>query len=531
MTDIAKIETLLAAGNIAGAAAIAEQAIGEGTRTPMLLNLAAWRREEDGDFAGALALLEQARLLVPGDPSIDTALGTVLRKEGRIDAAIAAFDTVLARHPGYAVAWLERGFAFDAANRFAPAANSFRQAVGLDPNLAPAFAGLAWIAAVQGDHEKVGDYADRALAIDPRDATAHSAIAHSEIEQGLADIATSRLRSLLGRGDLPPARRLIALGLLGDALDRRGATDEAFAAWQEANAVFLSLNARQYRNQPTHRSFVEHILAQVRGLAPMVRLPAASTATMPRRHIFLLGYPRSGTTLVENILASADDVDAIEEQPTLNEAAEAFLLDDNGLSRLASLDAASIETFRQSYWARVEQAGVVPDGRVLVDMDPLKSVQLPLIARLFPDARIVIMRRDPRDVVWSCFRRSFAPSTATIEFTDIERIARHYAAVMELIEACQETMPINVHIVSHDRLVADFDTETAVLCEFVGIEWSERLREFSRTAQRRGVATASAPQVRRGLFNANGDWRRYARHLEAAMPILQPWIERFGYAP
>lgn len=527
MTDIAKIEPLLAAGDIAGAAAIAEQAIGEGTRTPILLNLAAWRREEDGDFAGARGLLEQARLLVPGDPSIDTALGTVLRKEGRIDAAIAAFDAVLAYHPGYAVAWLERGFAFDAANRFAPAADSFRQAAGLDPRLAPAFAGLAWIAAVQGDHEKVGDYADRALAIDPYDTTAHSAIAQSEIEQGLADTAISRLRSLLGRSDLPSNKRLIALGLLGDALDRLGATDEAFAAWQEANAVFLSLNARQYRDQPTHCAFVEHILAQVRALAPTARQPA----TIPHRHIFLLGYPRSGTTLVENILASAENVDAIEEQPTLNDAAEFFLLDDGGLARLAGLDAAAIEGFRQAYWSRVEQAGVIPASRVLVDMDPLKSIQLPLIAKLFPEAGVVIMRRDPRDVVWSCFRRSFAPSTATLEFTDIERIARHYAAVMELIEASRKTMPIDVHIVSHDRLVADFDAETAALCAFVGIEWSERLREFSGTARRRGVATASASQVRRGLFNANGGWRPYARYFETAMPILRPWIERFGYAP
>jgi tetratricopeptide (TPR) repeat protein len=531
MTDITKIEPLLAAGDIAGAAAIAEQAIGEGTRTPMLLNLAAWRREEDGDFAGARDLLEQARLLAPGDPSIDTALGTVLRKEGRIDAAIAAFDAVLARHPGYAVAWLERGFAFDAANRFAPAADSFRQAAGLDPSLAPAFAGLAWIAAVRGNHMEVGDYADRALAIDPFDATAHSAIAQSEIEQGLADTAASRLRSLLGRSDLPPTKRLIALGLLGDALDRLGATDEAFAAWQEANAVFLSLNARQYRDQPTHRTFVEHVHAQVGTLGSIKQRPALSTAGLPRRHVFLLGYPRSGTTLVENILASADDVDAIEEQPTFSDAAEAFLLDDHGLSRLADLDAASIEPFRRAYWARVAQAGVVPAGRVLVDMDPLKSIQLPLIANLFPDARIVIMQRDPRDVVWSCFRRSFAPSTATLEFTNIERIARHYSSTMELIEACRATMPITVHTVSHDRLVADFDTETAALCAFVGIEWSDRLREFSRTAQRRGVATASAPQVRRGLFNANGGWRRYSRYLEAAMPVLQPWIERFGYSP
>lgn len=532
MADIAAIQRLLADGDIAQAAAIAVQALCNGAQDPMLLNLAAWRCEENGDFAGARMLLEQARAFAPGDLSIETALGTVLRKEGRIDEAISTFDAVLARYPGYAVAWLERGFALETANRFAPAAESYRQAAGLDPNLGPAFAGLAWTAAIQGEAHLVGEYAARALAIDPGDATAHCAIAQSEIEQGMAEIALARLRPLVARADLPPNKRIIALGLLGDALDRLGATDEAFAAWRDANATFLALNAPRYGGQPTHLMFVDHILSEVRRLGPSACRPAVAAPTAaPRRHVFLLGYPRSGTTLVENILASADDVDAIEEQPTLNAAAEAYLLPAGGLSRLARLDTAAVDRFRGAYWSRVEQAGIVPSGRVLVDMDPLKSLHLPLIARLFPDARIVVMRRDPRDIVWSCFRRTFAPSTATFEFTDIERIARHYAAVMELIEACCETMPLNMHILSHDRLVEDFDGETAALCRFVGIPWSAALREFSGTARRRGVATASAAQVRQGLFNANGGWRRYAKYFEAAMPILRPWIERFGYPP
>lgn len=472
MPDIAAIERLLADGDIPQAAAIAVQALRHGAQDPVLLNLGAWRCEEIGDFAGARMLLEQARAFTPWDPSIETALGT-------------------------------------------------------------AFAGLAWTAAIQGETQLVGEYADRALAIDPGDATAHIAIAQSEIEQGMAEIALARLRPLLARADLPPDKRIVALGLLGDGLDRLGATDEAFAAWRDANATFLALNAPRYGGQPTHLMFVDHILSEVRRLGPSACRPAlaAPIAAGPRRHIFLLGYPRSGTTLVENILASADNVDAIEEQPTLTEAAEAYLLPAGGLSRLARLDMAAADRYRGAYWSRVEHAGIVPSGRVLVDMDPLKSLHLPLIARLFPDARIVVMRRDPRDIVWSCFRRTFAPSAATFEFTDIERIARHYATVMELIEACCETMPLNMHILSHDRLVEDFDGETAALCRFVGIPWSAALREFSGTARRRGVATASAAQVRQGLFNANGGWRRYAKYFEAAMPILRPWIERFGYPP
>ena len=234
--------------------------------------------------------------------------------------------------------------------------------------------------------------------------------------------------------------------------------------------------------------------------------------------------------MVENILASLPDTTALEERPTLGDADRELLVDQDGMTRLATLGQAEAKHFRDAYWAKVAASTAMPPtGGMFVDMDPLKATRLPAISRLFPSARILIMRRDPRDVVWSCFHTNFALTNATYEYTDLERTARHYDAMMRLTELCLRRLPLAAHIVRYDRIVQDFDAETKHLCAFVGMPWSVELRNFDRTALARGVATASAAQVRKPLYDGTRQWERYAKYLAPVMPILQPWIERYGF--
>jgi hypothetical protein len=149
---------------------------------------------------------------------------------------------------------------------------------------------------------------------------------------------------------------------------------------------------------------------------------------------------------------------------------------------------------------------------------------LPLIARLFPSAKIVMIRRDPRDVVWSCFRRTFVFSQVVYEFTSLARAARHYSATMRLIQRCLDTLPLTSHILDYEDLVRDFDWTTRRLCEFSGLAWSADLRNFGATARARSVKTASANQVRGHLFDGSGQWRNYADKLQPVMPMLTRWI-------
>ena len=532
----AKIERALAGNAIAQAAKLAETALSQGDVDPMILNLVAWRREESGDYAGAHRLLRQALAMAPGDPLILGAIGAVLRKEGSLDEAAAVLDQAIAAAPLHAATWLERGYVFDALRSWTEARASYERALALDPMLAPALAKLADGAAKDGDAQTGRRLADRALAIDPREPTALCAMATIDIEGRDGASAEARMTALLKttvKGD----DRTRAFTLLGDALDRQDRTREAFAAYGRAQRNFRSLYARDLSpkpDRPSHRSFIEAIATQVRdaGLQPGVVDTSEGleeVAGAARRHVFLLGYPRSGTTLVENVLASAPDVVALEERDTLVDTDEVLVANDGTMPALDTLETATISALRAAYWQRVTTMAGDVRGKTFVDMNPFNGIKLPIIARLFPNARILIMRRDPRDIVLSCYRINFTPSTAAWAFSDLEETARHYDALMRLTELCRESLPLAFHEVRYDRLVSEFEQTVRELATFLELPWTEDFRQFDRTAQTRGVRTASATQVRRGLFDGRGQWRRYAEELAPVLPILAPWVERYGF--
>lgn len=526
-----QIDAALGRGDVASAAALAESALAGGQDDPMLLNLAAWRREEARDYDGARALLDRALAKVPDDPTIIAAIGTVLRKQGRYAEALKMLDRATALAPDYMVPWLERGYAFDAAASLHRASESFARAIALDPHSAAALSGYASVAARLGDFAVARAHAERALALDAVDSTALGVIAAADLDAGDSAAAITRLESLLARGDLGEEERIVMLTLLGDALDKQDARTEAFAAWGAAKAGFATLHARHFAvRAETDLQVVERLIAELEATsasdwaAPGIRAVPNEAA----QHGFVLGFPRSGNTLAENVLASAPGVATLEEAPTTFDSDEAFLTRAGGLARLASLEAEGTHAFRAAYWSRVSALGLDVAGKAFVDSDPLKSVKLPVMAKLFPNARVMLLLRDPRDIVLSCFRINFAANPATYEYCSLEGIARHYDAVMRLVTLSMERLPVNVQIVRYADLVTDFDTVTKGMCAFLGVPWSASMREFDRTARARNVGTASVAQVRKGLFNGTGQWRRYERQLESVLPILAPWLEKFG---
>lgn len=519
------IDAALARGDVASAVALARSALAAGDPDPFVRNLVAWQMANSGDAVAAEQLVRAGLQTPPHDPGLLSTLGLALRRQLRLSEALQACDAAIAIAPDYAVAWLERGFALHQGNALRLADASYRRAAALDPAQAGAFAGVAAIAAAQGEVAIARDFADRALAIDANDAVAHCAIARIDVAAGSAAGAATRLQQLLARSDLNSDSRSTAASLLGDALARLDQPAAAIAAFGTAKADLATRFPQLLGAEPLHR-LAQRLTAQ---LATDTGPWSVAPSENPRRHAFLLGFPRSGTTLVETVLASVTGVETLEELPTLATAEAAFLRAPTGLVALASADATTLADLQAAYWQRVADYGVSPSARLFIDMDPLKSLHLPLIGRLFGNAHIVVMRRDPRDVILSCFRQNFAASPMALEFTTLERTAHFYAAVMALQSASLARLPNPVHILHYEALVADFDGATQRLCAFLGLPWSTALRDFSDTARRRDVSTASVGQVRRGLYDGGGQWRQFAAELTPVLPILQPWIDAFGY--
>jgi tetratricopeptide (TPR) repeat protein len=517
------IEQALVERDIGRAASLAQDALVKGQRDPMLLNLAAWKREEEGEFDASLDLLEEALQLAPGDPNIIGAIGAVMRKQGKLSEALHRLDEAIRLDQTAAAPWLERGMALETGGSLEAALASYHRAAELDPQSASAFGGLASVASRRGDLDVAQHFGERALALDPFDPPGAAGLARTRIERHQPEQALAVLEPVLAT-DLRDENLANLASLKGDALDRLGRFDEAFAAYSAANEA----NARRFDRLGTavenQRDFADRLGREFAAIEDWpVDEPDGSPAPA-----FLIGYPRSGTTLVENALASIPGIEALEERPTLA-AGEPFLRE-GGLARLAEADAEQLNALRSAYWGYVAAAGIDVAGKLFLDKDPLKGVALPLIARLFPAARIIVMRRDPRDVVWSCFKSNFAPTPAAAEFTDLERAARHYDAVMRAQEQFLTALPLARHELHYEELVSDFDRETQALTGFLGADWSEGIRDFAATARRRGVSTMSAGQVSKPLYDGSGQWRRYAEQLRPILPTLEPWVERFGYA-
>jgi tetratricopeptide (TPR) repeat protein len=524
------------AGDLARAHAIANQAASEKLAHPLLLRLQAEQLALAGRYPEAGQLLNRALALAPNDALTITDIGRVLVAENRVEEAVKAFEAAVAGRPDLSTSWIELGSAREILRDDEGAQAAYERARSAAPGNAEAWAALASLVMRRGQVAEAHSLAQEATRLRPGHPGASLVLAAVEFDRGATEEARARLEALLARNELDERQVQVALGRLGDALDRLGRTQEAFAAYSRMNAETVRMNAPRFEgggHTESHLEFVRRLTRWFEGQdAAQWRAPfAAGGYVSPvRRHVFLLGYPRSGTTLVENILASLPGVRALEERPTLDDSDRAFLRNDDLLKRLEQLDPELAATQREAYWRRVRAEVPDIDGQVFVDMAPLNGIKLPMISRLFPDAIVVLCRRDPRDVVLSCFRRHFRINPSTYEMTDLERAARHYDAVMRLVDLHLAVLPLPVHVMDYESLIGDFDGTTRALAEFIGVPWTEAAREFSRTAAAREVRTVSAPQVRRGLFEGTRQWERYREQLAPALPILEPWIRKFGYA-
>jgi hypothetical protein len=164
----------------------------------------------------------------------------------------------------------------------------------------------------------------------------------------------------------------------------------------------------------------------------------------------------------------------------------------------------------------VRDLGTDARGKVLVDQSAMNLFRLPLIAKLFPKARVVFAQRDPRDVVLDGFRKVPAVSAYAADLLTLDGAARYYGDAMQLDALYRASLPLSRHAVRLEALAGDFDAQCKALCDFVGLAWEPALRDFaSRAGQRR---------------EGGSHWHDYAAALAPVLPVLAPWIEKFGYA-
>ena len=532
---LGEINAAIAAPDIMRATILAKHALQDGLKDPLLYNLVASELRQQGRYAEALAQLELAYDMAPRDVLIINAVGRCLVLQNRTSEAIKVYDAALAIEPNLPQSHLNKADLLASVGDLDPARYHYERALAAYPDYAEAFAGLASLAMRRNAIAEARTLAERSVAINPRQEIAILILAEIETGQGEATSAEAKIGGVLATPGLNAAVQARALSLKGDALHEMSRFTEAFAAYAAAGDELHRLHAPQFGNgKPGSLERARWLTGRFEAadatawaLAPP---PPPRSDEAPREHIFFTGFPRSGTTLLEQILASHPDVVALDEREVMIEATTDLFASDRKLDRLATLDAADAATYREAYWRRVKD--YCPDiaGKVFVDKHPLNSVRLPLVAKLFPGAKVLFALRDPRDVVLSGFRRRFGMNAAMYQLATLEGAAAYYDAVMRLVELYKAKLPLPFEYVRYEALVEDLRREVEGVCEYIGVEWDDAMLSFVETARRRTIRTPSARQVERGLYSEGvGQWRAYAAELGPVMPLLAPWVETFGY--
>ncbi|THD71072.1 tetratricopeptide repeat-containing sulfotransferase family protein [Phenylobacterium sp.] len=529
---LAEIGAAVQARDFERAGRLAERALAGGLEHPAVLNLAALKLEGEERFEDAVRLLQRAVALAPGDPGARNALGLCLRRLERDTEALAQFDQAVAIAPAFAGAHGARGGCLESLGRLNEAEAAFRRAIELQPENLGGLAGLANLMSRRGAHAEARAMADKVLAAQPGYPDAVNVAAAAELADGDAPAAQARLEAVIPDPRLTPQQLAFAQGLLGDVLDARDRIPEAFSAYAACNMGLWRTYAATYGAPPSALEFAHGMIGRLEAIDPKAWTAAGEPAPGATGHVFLLGFPRSGTTLLEQVLASHPEVRALEERETLSAAMRAFLAAPQDLDRLAVASEGELAPLRAAYWARVREEGAQVEGKLFVDKHPLNTFKLPLIARLFPQARILFAQRDPRDVVLSCYRRRFVMSGSAYQLLTLPGAAGYYDAAMQVAERLAPALAGRTHVVRHEALIEDFDGVVGAVCAFLGLPWTDDLRAFSNRTRDRGIATPSGAQLAGGLSAEGvGQWRRYRQQMAPALPKLAPWVERFGYAP
>ncbi|MDE2264128.1 MAG: sulfotransferase [Gammaproteobacteria bacterium] len=527
------IQVSAQAGQHAQAAALAEAARADGLEHPLIYNVLALQRELAGKLSEAEELLRHAVRLAPGDLASRNALGLCLLRLERPQEALAQFESLLAANPSLAFLHTSRGSALFALGRVGDAEASFQRALELDERQPVALAGLANIASSRGAYAAARGWAEKALQLLPGYPEAILSLASTDLGERVPWQAQSRMRDFLARDDLAPLFRAYANGLIGDALDAQSRTDDAFAAYSQCNEILREVHGSRFQSLPGALQYARSLAEYLRRTPPSAwRTPAQRAGHLDpaSKHYFILGFPRSGTTLLEVVLEGHEQVVSLEENESLIDGIREFMQRPEDLDRLLQAPAASLDALRQAYWRRAAQAGARVAGKVFVDKNPLNTLKLPLIARLFPNAKILFACRDPRDVVLSCFRHRFRMSAPIFELLTVQGAAAYYDAVMRVLLECTRLLPLEVCLVRHEDLVTEFAREMRRVCDFLGIEWMPAMGDFALRTQHRETLTPSTAQLVRGLNTEGlGHWHRYRRQLEPVLPVLEPWIEQFYY--
>ncbi len=492
-------------------------------------------------------------------------LGVVKFARGKNGEALDSFRKLLAIDPKHVEAHVNAGVGEHIQRNIEQAKYHYQQAIELDPKSDTALRHLATLFSEELDTDSAITYFRKSLVINPRlgdvwaelielyerankldeaekaltEATrilpndanvqyvsAKLARRHNRIDESVATFKKIDARQLHPRFFQPYHFEFAS------TLDRAGEYALAFQTFEKAN----DLATRSIRAKQTDfAAFDRHMDAIEEWLASGAKVePYEKHEDLGEDLCFLLGFPRSGTTLLDVMLDGHPKTQTLEERATFEHVAFAIDKQFGGYPfGIGNLDPTQREELRRQYRAHLEKAGIKPDiGGVIVDKMPIRTIHAACMHRLFPRAKFLFALRHPCDVILSNYMQNFAANEAFVHFNSLAESTRIYERVMRLWKTSSELMPIPVHFVRYEQLVSDTERTLQEACRFLDLPWIESMSAHQNTLKDRGrIKTNSYHQVTEPVYlRSLNRWHHYRPQFETYLAKIKPYADYFSYS-
>ena len=490
------------------------------------------------DMANAKIWLEKAEKLSAEQglnmPAISYFyLGNIYRQLQIVEKAIDYYQLSIATYPHFFLAHILLAGLYMGRKELENAEYHYKYALKLQPGDANAYANLAQVYELLNQVEDGRNAVNNALKVNKNHIGALLALA--KIEKREKDYVTANkiLNKIIKITDQTTAKAMAYIEL-GQVLDKQKKFDDAFKASTRGKQLWsnevanIPFDKKEYQNK---------ILRNTEYFSTRISKSDKKTkSTKYHSPVFFVGFPRSGTTLAEQIINQHPDIVTSDENPfikaVIGEISMIIQSDTPYPESIAELNDADLQRLQQVYWdSVVDEITTFNEDLILVDKLPLNIIELGLINKIFPDSHILVALRDPRDACLSGFMQGFTPNPAMINFLSMQSSVDFYSQVMGLWLHYRELLPMNWHQYRYEDLVSDFEKTTRDIFIFLNLDYPEDASEFYIAAGKRAISTPSYQDVASPIYQrSKARWKKYEKHFKPYIDKLQPFIDEFDYS-
>ncbi|MDX1549078.1 MAG: sulfotransferase [Lysobacter spongiicola] len=460
-----------------------------------------------GRTRDAVHALRKAHSLSPSQPMVQRELAERLFEAGDAPGSLPLWTHIAKADPSDVHARLRLGETLSRLGMHRDAVSNYRDAVSTSPDVADLWLALGQALEDDGDRDGARRAYQTALDLKTDWALPLSALLGLGQGDGSSQLVAQAQRLQAGAA-LGDADRALIGYELGKVLDSLGDHAAAFASWADAN------RARRRTAGPMDREALEQWVADALASSPAEAEGPDFAAGEDESLVFIVGMPRSGTTLTEQIIAAHPLAIGCGELPDM-----ALIAQRADAAGKPPYPSGLLREWADSYMSSVRRHAEGTAKTRFVDKAPLNFFHLPLIASMFPRARVIWMRRDPRDIALSIYSQNFSPDARFA--TDLCDLGHYINAHVRLMRHWTKTLPISLLEMDYHSLAQEPETQARKLLEFIGLDWDERCLDFHRS--KRGVQTPSRWQVKEPVHTRSlGRWHRHEGSLQPLIEVLSP---------